>query len=115
MFEGVSAYALNDQVVGKKRSELPTDIVVLFETDAEIKDPQYSMTEVRREILEDRDVESYQTDRIKEGQWNQVGGVDIVSCTHHAGLGSNILFADGHVEFVRKKDIPNLRWKPEGN
>lgn len=114
--EGICSYALNEQVVGKNKSDMPADIVILFETDAEAKDPQYSMTEARRKILRGTSVERYFRDgRIKEGQWNQVGGVEIVSCSHHAGVGSNILFADGHVEFVRKKDIPNLRWKPEGN
>jgi prepilin-type processing-associated H-X9-DG protein len=114
---GISSYALNDQVVGKVRSQIPVDTVIVFETDTETQDPQYSMTDTRRKILQYAHPEKYYhpTGKVKEGQWNQVGGVDIVSCSHHAGLGCNVLFADGHVEFVRKKDIPKLRWKPEGN
>jgi prepilin-type processing-associated H-X9-DG protein len=114
--DGISSYALNDKVIGKERSKIPSDTVILFETDVESKDSQYSMTETRRRILRYSHPEKYYpTGKVKEGQWNQVGGVEIVSCSHHAGLGCNVLFADGHVEFVRKKDIPKLRWKPEGN
>jgi prepilin-type processing-associated H-X9-DG protein len=44
--------------------------------------------------------------------WNQVGGPEILSIQNHEGKGCNILFADGHVEFVITDSIPKLRWEP---
>jgi prepilin-type processing-associated H-X9-DG protein len=44
--------------------------------------------------------------------WNQVGGLEILSIQNHDGKGCNIVFVDGHVEFVSTKDIPNLCWEP---
>jgi prepilin-type processing-associated H-X9-DG protein len=45
--------------------------------------------------------------------WNQCGGPDILSTDNHRGEGCNILFNDGHVEFVKIKDINNLKWMAE--
>jgi len=45
--------------------------------------------------------------------WNQSGGPEILSTRNHAGDGCNILYVDGHVEFVRTKDINNLKWTPD--
>lgn len=42
--------------------------------------------------------------------WNQCGGPEILSTDNHRGEGCNILFNDGHVEFVKIKDINNLKW-----
>jgi prepilin-type processing-associated H-X9-DG protein len=42
--------------------------------------------------------------------WNQHGGPEILTTDHHDGKGCNVLFLDGHVEFVRTEDLPNLRW-----
>ncbi len=30
---------------------------------------------------------------------------------NHQGTGCNILFVDGHVEFIRSEDISNLKWQ----
>jgi prepilin-type processing-associated H-X9-DG protein len=45
--------------------------------------------------------------------WNQCGGPDILSTDNHKGEGCNVLFNDGHVEFVKIKDINNLKWMAE--
>ena len=45
--------------------------------------------------------------------WNQVGGPDILTTDNHQGEGCNVAFIDGHVEFVRAADIPDLKWKPD--
>jgi prepilin-type processing-associated H-X9-DG protein len=42
--------------------------------------------------------------------WNQSGGPEILSTENHKGQGCNILFNDGHVEFVKIKDINKLKW-----
>ena len=45
--------------------------------------------------------------------WNQCGGPEILSTDNHTSEGCNILFNDGHVEFVKIKDINNLKWMAE--
>jgi prepilin-type processing-associated H-X9-DG protein len=42
--------------------------------------------------------------------WNQAGGPEILTTANHQGEGCNILFVDGHVEFVRTAGLKNLRW-----
>ena len=42
--------------------------------------------------------------------WNQSGGPEILSTDNHQGDGCNIVFVDSHIEFVRTKDLKNLRW-----
>lgn len=48
-----------------------------------------------------------------KGGWNQVGGPELLSVENHNGKGCNILFNDGHVEFVRKKQLGKLNWGDE--
>ena len=45
--------------------------------------------------------------------WNQAGGPEILSTDNHQGDGCNVLFVDSHVAFVKKKDLDDLKWKPE--
>lgn len=82
--EGRSSYALNINIAGKKGSQIKRDTVLLFETTP--------------------------------GN-NPAGGLEIlVSKKHCKGrkCGCNILFADGHAEFIEtEKDLPNLRWTIE--
>jgi prepilin-type processing-associated H-X9-DG protein len=50
-----------------------------------------------------------------KGGWNQSGGPELLATDNHIKFekGCNILFADGHVEFIRAEDINNLRWTAE--
>jgi len=45
--------------------------------------------------------------------WNQSGGPDILTTDNHQGEGCNIVFVDGHVQFVKTKDLNNLKWTLE--
>lgn len=45
-----------------------------------------------------------------EPVWNLVGGSELLSTENHRGKGCNVLFMDGHVEFVKSKDVGGLRW-----
>ena len=47
--------------------------------------------------------------------WNQCGGQEMLTADNHQGEGCNILFADGHVEFVTTQDLPNLKWATDVN
>jgi len=42
--------------------------------------------------------------------WNAAGGPEMLTTGHHEEEGCNVLFVDGHVEFVRTEDIGNLKW-----
>ena len=42
--------------------------------------------------------------------WNQSGGPEILTTDNHKGEGCNVMYTDGRVEFVRKKDIHKLKW-----
>jgi prepilin-type processing-associated H-X9-DG protein len=44
---------------------------------------------------------------------NQFGGPELLSFGNHKGKGCNILFNDGHVEFVKKEQLGQLKWKVE--
>jgi prepilin-type processing-associated H-X9-DG protein len=47
--------------------------------------------------------------------WNQAGGFEILTTDNHQGDGCNIAYIDGHVEFVKTKDLKNLRWTTREN
>jgi prepilin-type processing-associated H-X9-DG protein len=45
--------------------------------------------------------------------WNQFGGADLLTTENHGGKGCNILFVDGHVEFVKTEKLAGLKWVDE--
>jgi prepilin-type processing-associated H-X9-DG protein len=45
--------------------------------------------------------------------WNLVGGPEMLSTENHNGDGCNVLFGDGHTEFVRSGEIDRLRWSAD--
>ena len=47
--------------------------------------------------------------------WNQTGGAEILAVDNHQGGGCNVLFVDGHVEFVKPEGLPQLRWTVDGS
>jgi prepilin-type processing-associated H-X9-DG protein len=48
-----------------------------------------------------------------KGGWNQFGGPELLTTEQHKGEGCNILFNDGHVEFIETKQLSELRWDNE--
>jgi prepilin-type processing-associated H-X9-DG protein len=46
-----------------------------------------------------------------KGGWNQYGGPELLTTENHPGEGCNIVFNDGHVEFVPKEQFGDLKWK----
>jgi prepilin-type processing-associated H-X9-DG protein len=47
--------------------------------------------------------------------WNQYGGPELLTFDNHHGNGATILFNDGHVEFIKPKEIGKLKWKADTN
>jgi prepilin-type processing-associated H-X9-DG protein len=44
---------------------------------------------------------------------NPAGGPELLTTENHQPEGCNILFADAHVEFVKKENLSTLRWTTE--
>ncbi|MHC4239313.1 MAG: hypothetical protein ACYSUC_06100, partial [Planctomycetota bacterium] len=118
---GESSYAFNRNLVGRKFSEIPGDVVLLFETNFG-KDPAG-----RQEIIESRyfwelltryydsnDLQRYRrSNKVYKLRWNQNGGPEILTTENHDGEGCNVAFVDTHVEFVRAEEFGNLKWTVE--
>ncbi|MEN8126359.1 MAG: hypothetical protein ABFR90_00980 [Planctomycetota bacterium] len=113
--EGESSYAMNKNVAGKKNSKLPSDVVLLFETDKGVEDgPRTASIETRRHykfLNEFRNAYDEGT-KIYKDRFNQVGGPEDIALHHNKNgkLGCNVAFADGHTEFITKDRIADLRW-----
>jgi prepilin-type processing-associated H-X9-DG protein len=48
-----------------------------------------------------------------KGGWNQFGGPELLTFENHEGKICNILYNDGHVEFVKPDQIGQLNWNVE--
>ncbi len=119
--EGESSYAINVNAAGENLSGLPGDMVLLFETDFG-KDPNG-----RQAFLKERawypalyGSESSSGGQIKvhKDRWNQVGGPEILTADrnhYEVGKGCYVAFIDTHVEYVKKKDLSQLKWTADAN
>ena len=109
---GESSYAFNKNLAGKKISEVPGNVVVLFETN-------FGRTPVGRDgTIGDRDCNkalriSDPNREVYKLRWNQAGGPELLTVENHKGC--NVLFNDIHVEFVKTEKLKDLKWKPEEN
>ena len=115
VLNGESAFAFNSNLSGKKLSDIPPDTVLLFETGLG-HDPENRKTTVAsRTFFDDAFKKStsvgyYMRIKISETRWNQSGGPEILTKRYNDGKGCDILFADGHVEYVPAKKIKDLKW-----
>jgi prepilin-type processing-associated H-X9-DG protein len=46
-----------------------------------------------------------------KGGWNQSGGPELMTFENHDGKGCNVLFNDGHIEFIKPDEVGKLKWK----
>jgi prepilin-type processing-associated H-X9-DG protein len=111
---GESSYALNKAVVGMNIPNLGSGMVVMFETTTGITESGRDFSVSSRAFNRIFDNKSRKSKKVYKDRWNQVAGPQSLAINHHEGKGCNILFADGHVEFVSPEEITNLRWSPEG-
>ncbi len=112
--QGESSYALNKEAVGKKTSEIPADLVLLFETN-------YGQTKSGRDFpIKQRECFSTLTNfkirgnkKVYKDRWNQVGGPELLTIDNHTE-GCFVLLADGRPSFIKTANLQDLRWKIEG-
>jgi len=83
--EGESSYTFNENLIGKKFTEVPPDVVILFETKEGWN--QFGGPEI-----------------LTTGNHKYQGEG-----------GCNILFGDSHVSFVRTEQLGELKWEVEQN
>jgi len=122
--EGESSYALNKNVTGRKVSELPADLVLLFETDFP-KDPAGRQEPITERAWYDFFCSEHPawakknaSKKVHKLRWNQYGGPEMVTTEKHNGEGCNITFVDGSVKFVKSEELDKLRWtvdEPKGH
>jgi len=121
---GESSHAFNKNLIGKKPTEVPPDVVLLFETNFG-KNPLG-----RQELLGNREwykvlsslgdrwdlewIKKYRpSEKVYKQRWNQVGGLEILTIENHNGQGCFILFNDGRVKFVTLEQLEELKWEVE--
>jgi hypothetical protein len=114
---GESAYAMNTNVVGRRLSELPPDMVFIFESDKG-KEQARSLLLTERQFVQSgkrKIPNSYKHFYVHPLRWNQLGGPDDAAFRHRAGnaMHSHVLFADGYIELIRNDQIRALRWSVE--
>lgn len=109
---GESSYAMNTNLAGKKIDEVPDDTVMFFETDLG-KEPG-----PRNDLIASREYAKFLTlsdetknKKVYKNRWNQHGGPELLTLEHRDGKGCMVLFADGHLEWIKAKDINSLRWE----
>jgi len=119
---GESSYAFNKFLEGKKPSEVPVDVVVLFETNYGKTEGQRDATAAIRECikLEGAELQNYFGEnpeklKVYKDRWNQVGGPEILTADNHKSEGANFLFSDGHVSYCEKEGFGELNWGNDTN
>ena len=118
---GESSYALNENIAGKKSSEIPEDTVILFETnfgknplgrDGTFGDREWYKS--LNPISEREDLEQLKrSETVYKLRWNQVGGPELLTTENHKRKVYNFLFNDGHVESVKAERLGELKWDTE--
>lgn len=116
---GESSYAMNINASGKKLSELPETMVLIFETNAGRTDIERTGSLKERLFFEELSKkQSYIEDRkVFKERWNQAGGPEILAKNHKNG--TNVALANGiinqvYVKFPDQiKSLEDLVWNKD--
>ena len=116
--EGESSYAMNKNIAGMNLGALPANIVLFFETDKGIESgPRNTSIQSRRyyEFLKEYGGCYNENAMVYKDRFNQFGGPEDLLFRHAQGngLGCNVVFADGHTEFIIEERIVDLQWTLE--
>jgi prepilin-type processing-associated H-X9-DG protein len=118
--EGESSYAINKNLDGKDISNVPGDIVLVFETNYG-KEPGGRQERLAncwwyRHLSKNDEHGLYGCrgwKRVYKRRWNQNGGPEILTTENHDGKGCSVAFVDTHVEFVQTEELGSLKWTVE--
>jgi hypothetical protein len=113
---GESSYAMNIAAAGKKLSELPKDMVLIFEVRPDGNQERNFPVASREYAMEanEKPVAGGRRAMVSESRWNQVWGPERIDTATH-GSGCNVLLADMTVEFVKTEMLPTLKWSLDRN
>lgn len=108
---GESVYAININAAGKVLSQLPPDMVLVFETKSG------KNRKGRQEPLKNRAFYKMlgfkaPDKKVYKNRWNQAGGLEIADTSHRKGV-INVGFVDTRVKVYRLSDLRSLKWKPD--
>ena len=104
---GRSSYAFNINLSGKKTSQAPPDVVLLYETNLAVNPtggPEILSTQKHHVLLFSTDTTS---------TVNPANEPKIHSAQAPDRIGCNVLFANSRVKFVKTKELSTLRWTLE--
>lgn len=114
--EGESSYALNKHIINYKLDELPGDIVLLFEVQCRCSENE-KMPIKNREIQPPfstvKELFADWNESVCLDCWNQIAGPESLDLSHHYYQGCNIVFTDGHSEWISYDNLHHLKWNPE--
>ncbi len=110
---GESAYAININAAGKKLSQLPPDMVLVFETRYG-RDRKGRKEPLKNRAFCDRLGIRGSNKKVYKNRWNQAGGIEIADTSHRKGS-INVGFVDTSVKVFKLSDLKGLKWKPDPN
>ena len=119
-----SSYAININLAGKNYADFSKDMVLLFETNfgknstgrdyLSSNRNWYQVLNQSSDKMDKRRLKDIkEKDKIYKDRRNQAGGPELLTTENHEGEGCFILFSDGHVEFIEKESIEDLKWNIE--
>lgn len=113
---GESDYCLNKNAAGKKLSELPEDLVLMFEATFAPSEYEIRVPIANRKSFNKLNID-YQyfegDEKVYLNRWNRTGGPEQLAANRHI-VGCNVMFADGSVKPVKDSKLHQLRWNIEG-
>lgn len=116
--EGESSYALNKHIAQMKLSQIPSDVVLLFETTAGKSNSERDYSLKDRTFVKEmpREFRYKGSEMVHKDRFNQAAGPETLAFKSHqvnSDRGCNVVLAGGSSHFMEIEDLPELRWDVE--
>ena len=123
--EWESSYAMNKNLTGMRIEDIPSDVVVLFETD--LGKNTWKCPRRERSSYKERSDKKYGDVQVWKYRWNQCGGPEIMTTARHGQRrlwwgwsGSLICYINPktlrtEIHFVSEEEAKNLKWDPRAD
>lgn len=109
---GESDYCLNKYAMGKKFSELPKDMVLMFEAEyIPGADEKRLPIRNREHFQKSKRIGEYMdgSEEVYLGRWNRIGGPELVDLERHEDE-CNVLFTGGEARSIKNSELPQFKW-----